>query len=152
MSAYTSAQSMNSTQIPTTYGQDMMASGIPMASFTQPALQRINPAFAPPAISQDTYWMPTSTTPITPMGQGPLLSPSAMSSQSCDPRSNPTGMFTRNLIGSLCVNAFKLTDPENQLGVWFILQDLSVRTEGNFRYECISDFRILNIGLHIPAD
>ena len=45
-----------------------------------------------------------------------------------------TGMFTRNLIGSLCVSAFKLTDPHSQMGVWFILQDLSVRTEGSFRY------------------
>ena len=43
-------------------------------------------------------------------------------------------MFTRNLIGSLCVSAFKLTNPNNELGVWFILQDLSVRTEGSFRY------------------
>ena len=51
-----------------------------------------------------------------------------------DPRTAPSGMFTRNLIGSLCVSAFKLTDPENNMGVWFILQDLSVRTEGSFRY------------------
>lgn len=46
----------------------------------------------------------------------------------------PPGMFTRNLIGSLGVSAFKLTDPDNAVGIWFILQDLSVRTEGNFRY------------------
>lgn len=43
------------------------------------------------------------------------------------------GMFTRNLIGSLTVNAFKLHDPVGKLGFWFILQDLSVRTEGIFR-------------------
>ena len=53
-----------------------------------------------------------------------------------DPRSAPSGMFTRNLIGSLCVSAFKLTDPDGVMGVWFILQDLSVRTEGSFRYFC----------------
>jgi hypothetical protein len=45
----------------------------------------------------------------------------------------PGGMFTRNLIGSLSASAFRLTDPDNKIGVWFILQDLSVRTEGNFR-------------------
>lgn len=45
----------------------------------------------------------------------------------------PTGMFTRNLIGSLSASAFRLTDPDNRIGVWFILQDLSVRTEGQFR-------------------
>ncbi|KAL8955030.1 MAG: hypothetical protein Q9193_006949 [Seirophora villosa] len=45
----------------------------------------------------------------------------------------PPGMFTRNLIGSLGVSAFKLTDNDNNMGIWFILQDLSVRTEGTFR-------------------
>jgi len=48
--------------------------------------------------------------------------------------SSATGMFTRNLIGSLTVNAFRLTDTENKVGFWFVLQDLSVRTEGIFRY------------------
>lgn len=51
-------------------------------------------------------------------------------------------MFTRNLIGSLCVSAFKLTNPNNEMGVWFILQDLSVRTEGSFRY---FDLNFLNL-------
>ncbi len=46
----------------------------------------------------------------------------------------PSGMFTRNLIGSLSASAFRLTDPDNKMGVWFILQDLSVRTEGTFRW------------------
>lgn len=45
-----------------------------------------------------------------------------------------SGMFTRNLIGSLSVNAFKLVDTEGKTGFWFVLQDLSVRTEGFFRY------------------
>ncbi|PSN60628.1 hypothetical protein BS50DRAFT_506005 [Corynespora cassiicola Philippines] len=49
------------------------------------------------------------------------------------PPSAATGMFTRNLIGSLTVNAFRLTDTENKVGFWFVLQDLSVRTEGVFR-------------------
>lgn len=70
--------------------------------------------------------------------QGPLLSPQHMPPISLDPRASPSGMFTRNLIGSLCVSAFKLTDPDNNLGVWFILQDLSVRTEGSFRYAQIA--------------
>jgi hypothetical protein len=50
------------------------------------------------------------------------------------PTSTATGMFTRNLIGSLTVNAFRLTDTEHKIGFWFILQDLSVRTEGTFRF------------------
>jgi hypothetical protein len=44
------------------------------------------------------------------------------------------GLFTRNLIGSLAASAFRLTDPNDKIGIWFVLQDLSVRTEGNFRY------------------
>ena len=85
--------------------------------------------------STRSYYTNANGTPITPTyaapGQGPLLSPNAMITQ--DPRSAPAGMFTRNLIGSLCVSAFKLTNPQGELGVWFILQDLSVRTEGSFR-------------------
>jgi hypothetical protein len=45
----------------------------------------------------------------------------------------PQGMFTRNLIGSLAASAFRLADTSEHLGIWFVLQDLSVRTEGPFR-------------------
>lgn len=48
--------------------------------------------------------------------------------------SHPGGMFNRNLIGSLAASAFRLTDPDDKIGIWFVLQDLSVRTEGRFRY------------------
>lgn len=92
---------------------------------------------------QQGYYTPSAVTPSTPTSQtgyygqqgsqAPLLSPDQMP-QTIDPRSQSSGMFTRNLIGSLCVSAFKLTNPEGELGVWFILQDLSVRTEGSFRY------------------
>lgn len=51
--------------------------------------------------------------------------------------STPQGMFTRNLIGSLAASAFRLTDPDDKIGIWFVLQDLSVRTEGTFRYVSI---------------
>ncbi|KAI9674459.1 MAG: Velvet complex subunit ryp3 [Caeruleum heppii] len=54
----------------------------------------------------------------------------------------PSGMFTRNLIGSLSASAFRLTDPDNKMGVWFILQDLSVRTEGTFRLK----MNFVNVG------
>lgn len=43
------------------------------------------------------------------------------------------GMYTRNLIGSLAASASRLQDPSDKIGIWFILQDLSVRTEGWFR-------------------
>lgn len=40
---------------------------------------------------------------------------------------------TRNLIGNLVTNAFKLFDDKNEKGIWFILHDLSVRIEGEFK-------------------
>jgi len=40
---------------------------------------------------------------------------------------------TRNLIGMNAVNACRLNDLEGKAGFWFVLQDLSVRTEGTFR-------------------
>ena len=57
-------------------------------------------------------------------------------------------MYTRNLIGSLSASAFKLTDPNGKVGIWFVLQDLSVRTEGNFRLR----FSFCNVGLPGPPD
>ncbi|GAA5902209.1 hypothetical protein JCM6882_006729 [Rhodosporidiobolus microsporus] len=48
-----------------------------------------------------------------------------------------------NLIGTLHTNAYKLKDLEGQGGVYFVLPDLSVRTEGSFRLR----LRLLSIGL-----
>ncbi|KAI5288491.1 hypothetical protein KEM55_009074 [Ascosphaera atra] len=62
-------------------------------------------------------------------------------------QTSPVGMFTRNLIGSLSASAFQLTDPENRLGIWFILQDLSVRTEGAFRLK----MNFVNVGTQALA-
>ena len=46
----------------------------------------------------------------------------------------PSGNYTRNLIGSCSVSAYSLSDLQENNGLWFVLQDLSVRTEGSFRY------------------
>lgn len=43
------------------------------------------------------------------------------------------GTFQRNLIGSLTVSATLLEDTDGKPSYWFVLQDLSVRTEGTFR-------------------
>lgn len=55
--------------------------------------------------------------------------------------------FTRNLIGSLTASAFRLKDDKDQMGIWFVLQDLSVRTEGQFRLK----FSFLNLGRYCPT-
>jgi hypothetical protein len=59
--------------------------------------------------------------------------------------SSASGQFTRNLIGSLTASAFRLKDHKSVPGIWFILQDLSVRTEGQFRLK----FNFFNLGLYI---
>ncbi|KAJ4983843.1 developmental regulator VelB [Stagonosporopsis vannaccii] len=58
------------------------------------------------------------------------------------PTQSSSSNHTRNLIGQASVNAFKLNDPEGKPGFWFVLQDLSVRTEGTFRLK----FMIFNVG------
>jgi hypothetical protein len=51
---------------------------------------------------------------------------------------------TRNLIGMNAVNACRLNDTEGKTGFWFVLQDLSVRTEGTFRY---AHYRLVTLRL-----
>lgn len=103
-----------------------------------------------PGLPSQVYHTPgmyqqTSPTALT-NGMGPGSQPyvqAAMTPISIVP--TPTaGMFTRNLIGSLAVNAFKLTDADGKLGLWFVLQDLSVRTEGPFRLKC----NFVDVGAH----
>lgn len=53
-----------------------------------------------------------------------------------------TGMFTRNLIGTTWTTAFLLKDEKKMPGIWFVLQDLSVRTEDWFRLKA----EFINLG------
>ncbi|KAF2710547.1 hypothetical protein K504DRAFT_377410, partial [Pleomassaria siparia CBS 279.74] len=76
---------------------------------------------------------PTQPPPSYAYAQNPYAQPQVPVQLPVAPPANATGMFTRNLIGSLTVNAFRLNDTENKTGFWFVLQDLSVRTEGLFR-------------------
>jgi len=113
----------------------------PLPPPPQPQYQQAQPQYHPhqqypPQHQQQAYYTAPSANGMAyytqqPPAQGPLLTPDQMQPQGGQ---QPAGMFTRNLIGSLCVSAFKLTDCDAQTGVWFILQDLSVRTEGTFRY------------------
>ena len=63
--------------------------------------------------------------------QPPPLYPPAPAQYQAPAQAN---QFTRNLIGSLTVNSARLEDQDKKMGYWFVLQDLSVRTEGFFRY------------------
>ncbi|CAE6470197.1 unnamed protein product [Rhizoctonia solani] len=68
------------------------------------------------------------------------------SNQQEGPSSTAGGQYTRTLVGPLSANASRLVDAENQPGIFFLFQDLSVRTEGTFRLR----MRLMNVGAH-PA-
>ncbi|KAK7470354.1 hypothetical protein VKT23_001782 [Stygiomarasmius scandens] len=54
----------------------------------------------------------------------------------------PRHTYTRTLVGPLSANATKLLDEHRKSGIFFLFQDLSVRTEGTFRLR----MRLMNVG------
>jgi hypothetical protein len=86
----------------------------------------MHPSAAPQAPEYGQHQMPYGNRQYAPADMAVQRTPVSTG--------QPQGMFTRNLIGSLAASAFRLTDPEDKIGIWFVLQDLSVRTEGTFRY------------------
>lgn len=54
----------------------------------------------------------------------------------------PRHTYTRTLVGPLCANASKLADEHRKAGIFFLFQDLSIRTEGAF---CLR-IRLMNVG------
>jgi hypothetical protein len=62
------------------------------------------------------------------MREGPL-SPSSSSSQAANVPL-PGHVYTRTLVGPLAANACRLLDEHRKPGVFFLFQDLSIRTEG----------------------
>jgi hypothetical protein len=61
-----------------------------------------------------------ATTTAYPMMPTPMMMPQNQST------------YSRNLIGSTVVNAARLRDTQDELGIWFVFQDLSIRSEGTF--------------------
>jgi hypothetical protein len=104
------------------------AYGRPMHPAQYPGSAHLPPNFYAPNVQGG----PPPPHPYASHPSYPPPAPMAMPVQ--PPTTASAGMFTRNLIGSLAVNAFKLNDTEGKPGFWFVLQDLSVRTEGIFRY------------------
>lgn len=109
----------------------------PQNGYQGPPLPHGPPQGPPPGM----YPAPVTGAQIHAQGHAPLPQPSApyegQQVQQFRPPHNqqqPQGMFTRNLIGSLAASAFRLTDTDDRIGIWFVLQDLSVRTEGHFRF------------------
>jgi len=66
---------------------------------------------------------------------------------------NNASNYQRNLIGSLSVNASILKDTRDEESWWFVLQDLSVRMEGWFRFVASLSFTCtLTMKLTTPID
>ncbi|KAK9480105.1 velvet factor [Lipomyces japonicus] len=87
----------------------------------------------------------------SPAGDGTAApAPAQAVSDSNHAHNYSTPTFTsppvKNLIGSVVATAFKLHDLQGRLGVWFVLQDLSVRTEGDFRLKV----SFVNLGVPLP--
>ncbi|KAF9021507.1 hypothetical protein BDZ89DRAFT_1163712 [Hymenopellis radicata] len=60
----------------------------------------------------------------------------------------PRHTYTRTLVGPLSANATVLQDEHRKPGIFFLFQDLSVRTEGTFRLR----MRLMNVGGHPAPD
>ncbi|KAJ4394589.1 hypothetical protein N0V93_003808 [Gnomoniopsis smithogilvyi] len=91
---------------------------------------------APNGYGQPSYGFPNDFTPMYRPPQvyegGSMGGPQRMS-MSGAPGGPIQGMFTRNLIGNCAGSAFRLHDTKERIAIWFVMQDLSVRTEGAFR-------------------
>lgn len=102
------------------------------------------PPPAPPQLDAAMY----ATTPIPyPQPVAPAQSPyypSHYPPYSGPPTSAGSGpppprhTYTRTLVGPLSANACRLLDEHRKPGIFFLFQDLSVRTEGVFLSACLS--------------
>ncbi|KAJ7498605.1 velvet factor [Mycena latifolia] len=100
-----------------------------------PALYASSPYSHPPQHQQAPYFSsppnyqqnaPSGTTPPAPMAPSP----------------NQRNAYTRTLVGPLSSNGYRLLDEHRKPGIFFLFQDLSVRTEGTFRLR----LRLMNVG------
>ncbi|KAG7447477.1 uncharacterized protein BT62DRAFT_930487 [Guyanagaster necrorhizus] len=94
-----------------------------------------NPSSSP---SENVYYeLPTPVSPSPSMSKEKL---SRSTDLSIPPL--PRHTYTRTLIGPLSANATRLIDGHRKPGIFFLFQDLSVRTEGTFRLR----LRLMNVG------
>ncbi|KZT71449.1 hypothetical protein DAEQUDRAFT_687309 [Daedalea quercina L-15889] len=105
--------------------QPLENSAYPSASYPAPQHQHPPPSQAhqPPSHYHET---PYTQDPTPPSTIPPL----------------PRHTYTRTLVGPLCANACRLLDEHRTAGIFFLFQDLSIRTEGTFRLR----LRLMNVG------
>ena len=101
-----------------------------------------------PSFSGAPYSNGYGSLPVQPINGNP----SSRSSQDYEaPNKPPESQLThiaKNLIGSASSSAFRLYDETGKIGLWFVLQDLSVRTEGHFRLK----MNFFNLSEFVLAD
>ncbi|KAF8607538.1 hypothetical protein BDV93DRAFT_271803 [Ceratobasidium sp. AG-I] len=123
--------------------------------YIDPALQQQQPPHGhppPPVPAPGPAYGDESGYPVASAGtsyyvQTPAALHSAAAAAHHDPAvSAAGGQYTRTLVGPLSANASRLTDADERPGIFFLFQDLSVRTEGTFRLR----MRLMNVGAH-PA-
>lgn len=106
---------------------------------------QLNAYGTPAPASTSAYGYPTvvrrpgdvvsqGTSPNYPQGEPSPIGPR----NSISHGSGNGSQVTRNLIGSVSNSSSRLVDKNNKVGIWFVLQDLSIRTEGIFRYVQLS--------------
>lgn len=87
----------------------------------------------PFSASYDLYGAPSypQQSPQTSYFQGNYTQSNASSSPHLVSHSLPRHIYTRTLVGPLSSNACRLLDEHQTPGIFFLFQDLSVRTEGS---------------------
>ncbi|KAJ6515562.1 velvet factor [Mycena sanguinolenta] len=92
-----------------------------------------SPYSHPPQPAPQSYFTPSNST-----GSNNNYAQSTPSATAANPRNT----YTRTLVGPLSSNGYRLLDEHRKPGIFFLFQDLSVRTEGTFRLR----LRLMNVG------
>ncbi|KAF8514811.1 velvet factor [Hysterangium stoloniferum] len=126
--------------------------------FSLPSLPTLDPwsplpaPLAQPQLQQQqlqSAFQAFSQTPAAPPAPAPVPSqqPQAQIQREISPLPRdtpplPRHTYTRALVGPLSANAQRLQDEHRKPGIFFLFQDLSIRTEGTFRLR----MRLMNVG------
>ncbi|KAF7352505.1 Velvet complex subunit B [Mycena venus] len=131
---------------PNRYSQDSTSyasSPTPTPQQYDPALYAASSPYSHPPQSQQQqvqYFSPSSASNNN-SGSG-YPQQSAPSGSAILPAPSPRNAYTRTLVGPLSSNGYRLLDEHRKPGIFFLFQDLSVRTEGTFRLR----LRLMNVG------
>ncbi|KAJ7167483.1 velvet factor [Mycena filopes] len=95
------------------------------------------PAYSHPSQPQAPAYFPAPQ-PNTPVSSGSGNTNTAANYY----ERTRSSAYTRTLVGPLSSNGYRLLDEHRKPGIFFLFQDLSVRTEGTFRLR----LRLMNVG------